>query len=425
MSTLREDEIPVIGVQDDIDSFPFRKTHANFKNAHNDLQAQFEAAVAAVTASSEVVNARDYETVLQARLRAHTRAAGNVVITGLDVTEQAVPNMTVQVSAGQALVNGIVNAKTGATNTGTITAPTVKRMDVVVINSDNSISVLTGNDSADAVLPNVAISQRPLAIINLVNGQTSITSADIVPIKDQGCILKTTGEREHWYFKITDAIADMAGIGSKIEVYPGNYYEEILLSNVDNFSIDFGSANLYRISDINRILDFTNCDNFKIVGGFFRGNSKAGTVENIRFDTCTKFGITGIQSLENDGSSATFQDILFDECDNFVATGVATSSTVSVGLTDCNQFSLLFNNFMLNGNPFHSFTSAHQKVIYSGNRITDVEYYFDSSETNLLATKTYNYTGKNITSIDFVFGSITYTETYAMTGNKVSTITVV
>lgn len=150
--------------------------------AFNDLQAQFDASLTP-PGGSEVTNARDYATVLRNRLRGASKAQGNVIIDGGAVTAQAVPNMTVHIATGSALVDGVY-CSWAAADTAAITAPSANpRYDIVVVNSDNTITVITGTEAALPVYPTIASSQRPLYAIPLIVGQTTITTASLIDLR--------------------------------------------------------------------------------------------------------------------------------------------------------------------------------------------------------------------------------------------------
>ncbi|MBU1067748.1 hypothetical protein KKE60_08170 [Patescibacteria group bacterium] len=177
----------VISFQDPLRSKPIRENFTDIQNAVNTQ----DAAVAALTTAasgSETVAARDYHTDLKDRLRSTSKGVGSVIITGGEVTEQGTPDMTVAVAAGEALVNGVA-CKWAAADSGTITAPvTHPRIDVVVINSDNTLSIVAGSEAATPVKPSLAVSQRPLATITLATSTTSITTSLITDWRYRGCI---------------------------------------------------------------------------------------------------------------------------------------------------------------------------------------------------------------------------------------------
>lgn len=124
--------------------------------------------------ADEVENARDNFDVLRDRIRANGLVAGTELITGGEVTEQSVPDLTVPIAAGKAVINGI-GVKWDAQNSGTVTAPSVNpRLDYIVANSDNSISIVAGSELADPVFPSISASQLVLACLVMKTGTTSL-----------------------------------------------------------------------------------------------------------------------------------------------------------------------------------------------------------------------------------------------------------
>ena len=323
MSKLTVNDIFILKFQDDVDSFPHRENYENLKNAINDNQDQIDA-ISTAASGNEVVNARDNADTLQDRLRQASKPQKNVVITGLETTEQGTPDMTVQVSIGYALVNGILTQKTSITNTGTVTAPTNKRWDVVVIESDNSITIVTGNDSNDRVLPAIAISQRPLAILNLLSGTTSLNDGvEITDASEMGCEVN-----RRWYWKIQDAVDSLddrsnALIGGDVLIHRGDYYEEVDLSGKSNINLIFeNSATIQRISNTARCLKSINTtgneeDTIRIIGADLQGNGKAGSLELLKFEFTDNFLITQCKFDGNNSSSASFKNFVIDNCDGF------------------------------------------------------------------------------------------------------------
>lgn len=163
-------------------SRPVRDNFTEIQNAVNDQQEQIDLMLTP-PAGSEVTNARDYYSVLRDRIRASGLAGGNKLVSGGVVSEQGTPDMTVAVSAGTAIVNGIGCTWAGASS-GTITAPTAgnNRYDVVVINSDNTLSIVAGTESATPIAPAITASQKALALIYLTDATTEITNTEIVNV---------------------------------------------------------------------------------------------------------------------------------------------------------------------------------------------------------------------------------------------------
>lgn len=117
----------------------------------------------------------------------HDRSNGNTVDIEVSSDTNAIPlgEYTVAgVSGDTWQITGV--AAGGASGTaeaasilGTITAPAANpRWDTVVMNSDNSLSVLTGSENVSPVLPSRGITQKKLYHIYLTVGKTSIVNAD-------------------------------------------------------------------------------------------------------------------------------------------------------------------------------------------------------------------------------------------------------
>jgi hypothetical protein len=122
---------------------------------------------------------------------------------------------------------------------GTITAPSVNpRIDVVVINSDNSVSVVAGSELANPILPSIAVSQRPVKLIPLTTSTTSITNSIMIDATNQGCVYKLNGAWQ-WKWYIQDAI-DALSDGGDIFIGRGTYYEDLTYD--DNQILTFESS---------------------------------------------------------------------------------------------------------------------------------------------------------------------------------------
>jgi hypothetical protein len=93
--------------------------------------------------------------------------------------EQDTPDMTVRVDAGVLpyLVGG-ARVEQAAQNTATITAPSVNpRIDLVVIdNQTAAVAVITGEEAASPVAPNLPAGKWPIAEIALATSTTEITN---------------------------------------------------------------------------------------------------------------------------------------------------------------------------------------------------------------------------------------------------------
>jgi hypothetical protein len=229
----------VISYQDPVRSKPIRENFSDIQNAVNDLQTQINE-LTTPPEGSEVTNARDNADVLRDRLRGASLSQGNVVISGGEVTAQGTPDMTVHIAAGTALVNGIY-CNWAAQDSGTITAPsTYPRYDLVVANSDNSISILTGDEAASPIPPSYSSSQKEISFIYLTTATTSIIDSVITDAKrilkntNDDIIVGDTGQ----YSTIQEAVnyCKVKGYGV-IKIQEGTYTEDLDLAGCENIYI--------------------------------------------------------------------------------------------------------------------------------------------------------------------------------------------
>ncbi len=127
-----------------------------------------------------------FSTIMQAQLRAHedsnNEKIGHGVISGLLVTAQSTPNMTVAISAGIAYTPAqerfSVPAKASlAINAANATNP---RIDLIYLSSDGKISYLAGSAAASPSAPATPSGALRLAEIYVFAGDTSITNTKII-----------------------------------------------------------------------------------------------------------------------------------------------------------------------------------------------------------------------------------------------------
>ncbi len=330
----------------DLLSKPFRDNFTNYQNAINDNQTQIDNLLTP-PAGSEVTNARDSHANLRDRVRANGAGFSNIVLDGMQVTETTVPALTVDVTAGEALVHASLDASVGvdiaAATSGAISVPTTQRKDVVVANSDNTFSVVTGNDSADDVLPSIALTQRPLARIDITSATVTILDAIITDISEQGCQISGTNQ---WFFDIqsaVDALNDRSNsvTSGEIIIHKGEYFEEVDLSGLGSVTLKYENGAIhYRPSATGRCIKSVNSGGtetvgIKIIGGDFRGNSKAGSLSLIEMEYTDEFSIEGGVFDGNASSSATSKDLDIDNCDTFrIVSKKATSFTLGATTTD-------------------------------------------------------------------------------------------
>lgn len=173
-----------ITFQSSLRSKPVRENFTDTENALNDLQSQINA-LATPPAGTEVTNARDNHTVLRDRLRSGFSVLDRYMVSGGLVSEDTGLNMKVKVALGEAVVAG-VGCIWAAQTSGTITPhATLDRWDTVVVNSDNSISIVSGTAAASPVLPTIASTQKKLAHILITAAMSAIVDADIIDARTE------------------------------------------------------------------------------------------------------------------------------------------------------------------------------------------------------------------------------------------------
>jgi hypothetical protein len=183
-SKLTSADIGEVTRQSDVISKNLRDNFTNLKNKTNEVIDDL-AAVAIGTTNAETTAARPYHTDLSGRLNSIWKGRYNYLKSGGVVTAQGTPNMTVAVSAGEAKIDGI-DVKWAAQNSGTVTAPgSNTRLDLVVANSDSTLSIVTGAAAASPVFPSVATTQLVLAALVVKNTTTSLNvGTEIVYVKN-------------------------------------------------------------------------------------------------------------------------------------------------------------------------------------------------------------------------------------------------
>ena len=105
------------------------------------------------------------------------------VISGLSVSQKAVADMSVDVAAGNALINDVAIAKSSTTNVAVSVADaTYDRYDIVVINDAGTISVVAGTAAAISYAPDYDFEVNNaimLAVIYVPAADTAIEDAQI------------------------------------------------------------------------------------------------------------------------------------------------------------------------------------------------------------------------------------------------------
>lgn len=228
-SKLTSADVPVPGYQSDVISKTVRDATTNIKNKTNELIDEI-AAAAIGTTNAETTAARPYNTNLKERLdqindKQYIISSGGIVsINGGDAQK-------VDVTEVIGTINGIENKIAAVTSATVAFTGSNTRYDVVVGNTDNTFTVVTGTPAATPVLPDIASTQRALWV--LLIGTASVALA--WDARDQGCWYNNSGHLSYEW-KIQDAI-DALSNGGDIFVGRGTYLET--LSYDDNQTIEF------------------------------------------------------------------------------------------------------------------------------------------------------------------------------------------
>lgn len=151
----------------------------DIQNFVNNLQSQING-ILTPPAGSEVPNARDFYPVLRDRLRGGFSATQNTLISGGAVTVNT--NVAkVDIAPFEAIVNGVGCISTITQTSGTVPPCSAgnHRIDVVVINSDNSVSIISGAQSllasTDPVFPVPSSTQVSLEALYINDASVNIT----------------------------------------------------------------------------------------------------------------------------------------------------------------------------------------------------------------------------------------------------------
>jgi len=254
-----------------------------------------------------------------------------------------------------------------ATFLGPVVNPTNTRKDVPVINSDNSLSLLTGNDSVDSILPAVANTQRPLGRIDLTSSGT-ITNSKITDISGQGCIIAGLGE---WHFDIQAAVDALDDRTNSIKtghiiINAGEYYEEVVLTGLNNIELHYhGDAIHLRPDAASRcIISVNTVSNetvgLKITGGDFRGNGKTGAIPSVEFKFTDNFMITGATFDGNVSSTAIGKDLQIDDAARFIISCPDIPSQI-LGVNTAG-FSFITNELIEVANGFKAHSTAKNAI---------------------------------------------------------------
>ena len=345
---------PYPAFQGQLRSKVVRTAIQEIKDGHNELVNEFNVAVAST--ASEVTNARDNFTTLQENVR--IRRFGDGIGTGGEVSGAGTAVVTY--TAGEGVIANGAGVEFSAGTSGSIATAT-NRWDIISVNSDNSVSISAGTDTATDVLPSISNTKRPLAIIHVTDTSgPTIAQSDIFDARQQGAYFDNK-----WYFDPQDAIdAVPDATGGHVRVGAGNYYQEIDLSGKNNLTFESdGGANYNRPNDTGYALKSINATGsettgLKILGGKFKGNSKAGNNELINMAFTDNLVIDGAYLDYNTSATGTYQSALLNSCDGFTANNIVMAqSATATGITNSNNYIYSSNKVMIANNGIDDYIS--------------------------------------------------------------------
>ncbi len=116
-------------------------------------------------------------------------AAGDGVVSGLDVTEKGTPDMSIDVAAGSCKIGGTKYTESGTVNLAISAADaTHARKDLVIYDvATTNPLVITGTPATPPVPPDITSGDILLAIVDVAANETTITNAEITD-----CIVEIT-----------------------------------------------------------------------------------------------------------------------------------------------------------------------------------------------------------------------------------------
>lgn len=221
--------------------------------------------------------------------------------------------------------------------TGVITnSTTYSRTDIVVINSDASISVVTGPEGTaltSNLYPAISVTQRPLAYLYVQPVGGILSNTYIVDMRVHGCIVN----RREWYFTIQEAVDSVADRrfafnykGDVIEIFGGRFIEEVDISNKTNLTLDYKCIEYHTSGYTDKyciVADNTSTqNNIKILNGNFAGSSLS-TVELVKLVDIDSVVLSNISYI---GVTYSLSYTLTD-CVNITVIG---SDIIATGVTE-------------------------------------------------------------------------------------------
>lgn len=149
-------------------------------------------------------------------------AGTDCVLSGLAVTAQGSPNMTVAVASGVAISNGVSFAVTGANGTITTADGTNPRIDLVVITSAGAIAVRAGTPAAAPKPPARTANDVVLAAVYVPASDTTIASNQITDLRVMRADMSRSAVVTADFTKINNTFANVTDL--TFNVLAGHWY---------------------------------------------------------------------------------------------------------------------------------------------------------------------------------------------------------
>lgn len=171
-----------IGFQNNLRSKPVRENFQDIQSNFNALRDEVQASIAST--ASEVTSARDNYSALVDNI--HIRRVYNdrvATSTDFQVSESSPAALSVDYTSGEAIVYGTGITATSGTISVTAPASGKKRIDTIVVDTSNSVALLSGpevSSASAASYPSIAQTEMILAHWTIYDTAASITDARIV-----------------------------------------------------------------------------------------------------------------------------------------------------------------------------------------------------------------------------------------------------
>ena len=170
-------DLNVVSYQDNLRSKPVRENFTDIENEFNALRSEVYASIAST--ASEVTSARDNFTTLTNNI--HERKLYGNRVDGTGAYKVSVSNLVITITSGSGIVNG-VGVRHSASATASVTVPSASnsRYDIVVLNTDNTRTIVTGTETTGtAVIPTSAVTQMPVARWHIFDTTSTLSPVDI------------------------------------------------------------------------------------------------------------------------------------------------------------------------------------------------------------------------------------------------------